>query len=245
MADKIFIRYYNRTHMMVTGSDQGIEYELNEAYKWRPPGYQYIPAFRNGHWDGWVKYYNFRTKLMYLGLLDRVLDWAKRRGYDVVIDDMPTVAQWTPEQFQSHIDSLGLPFPPRDYQFDSALKAINAGRQTIVSPTGSGKSLIIYLLSTFLNTKTLIVVPTVGLVKQMHSDFKSYGFQDEMHEIYSGKDKDAPTNIIITCEDGKEYNFSGNESIKTLNRGMIKAIEVTEIDEIDDRWLSKKSLKEG
>jgi len=198
MADKIFIRYYNRTHMMVTGSDQGIEYELNEAYKWRPPGYQYIPAFRNGHWDGWVKYYNFRTKLMYLGLLDRVLDWSKRRGYEVVIDDMPTVAQWTPEQFQSHIDSLNLPFPPRDYQFDSALKAINAGRQTIVSPTGSGKSLIIYLLSTFLNTKTLIVVPTVGLVKQMHSDFVSYGFQDEMHEIYSGKDKSFDNQFGVT-----------------------------------------------
>lgn len=54
----------------------------------------------------------------------------------------------------------------------------------------SGKSLIIYLLTRFYDTKTLIIVPTTSLVSQMASDFESYGYKDKIHKIYSGQEKD-------------------------------------------------------
>ena len=46
--------------------------------------------------------------------------------------------------------------------------------ELIVSPTGSGKSLMIYSIVRFLfesGQKTLIVVPTTSLVEQMYKDF--------------------------------------------------------------------------
>ena len=71
----------------------------------------------------------------------------------------------------------------------------------MLSPTGSGKSLIIYGL-TQLGTsgRVLIVVPTTSLVEQMYKDFADYGYdvENNCHRIYSGHDKDTDKRIVIT-----------------------------------------------
>ena len=60
----------------------------------------------------------------------------------------------------------------------------------MLSPTVSGKSLIIYTLVRYyhlMNLKTLILVPTTSLVEQMYSDFIDYGWKDEyIHRVYAG-----------------------------------------------------------
>ena len=104
------------------------------------------------------------------------------------------------------IHSIDLPFPIRDYQFDAVCKGLEKRRAILVSPTGSGKSLIIYVLVRYFlsqiaeeHQKVLIVVPTTSLVEQMTNDFKDYGYQTEnVHKIYSGKDKDTDCPIIIS-----------------------------------------------
>ena len=55
-----------------------------------------------------------------------------------------------------------------------------------MSPTASGKSLIIYLLSRFYDKKTVIIVPTTSLVEQMSKDFAEYGYKEPICKIYSG-----------------------------------------------------------
>lgn len=241
MADKLFIGYYNEVHMFVTGSNDGLEHELRDAFSFFIPGFRYMPAYKRGSWDGKIRLYNQQTKLVYVGLLQRIMQFAKDRGYVVEVDPkIPSSSNWTREQLQSAIESLELTLTPYDYQFQAVLDALNAERQTILIPTGGGKSLCIYLLARLLNVKTLIIAPTTSLLHQMQGDFKNYGYDEDCHLIYSGKDKDAPDTVIITCEDGKEYKFLGNEFIKTLNRGKVRAIKVTDKDEIDDRWLSEK-----
>ena len=103
----------------------------------------------------------------------------------------------------SFLDSLGLPFSIRDYQLDAIEKGLQRKRGILLSPTGSGKSLIIYaLLSWYLSKhkkKALVIVPTTSLVEQMKSDFISYGMPENLaHQIYSGKDKDTDYPIIIS-----------------------------------------------
>ena len=66
-------------------------------------------------------------------------------------------------------------------------------------PTGSGKSLIIYIIMRWFlensDKKCLIIVPTTSLVEQMYKDFIDYATNDKwfdeesMHKIYSGKEK--------------------------------------------------------
>ena len=66
----------------------------------------------------------------------------------------------------------------RDYQYTAIYEALRKRRKLIVSPTGSGKSLMIYSIVRFLfetKNKVLIVVPTTSLVEQLYKDFFSYG----------------------------------------------------------------------
>ena len=91
---------------------------------------------------------------------------------------------------------LKLPFEPRDYQLQAFAHGVRNSRAMLLSPTASGKSLIIYLLSRYYNKRTLIIVPTVSLVKQMIGDFQSYGYNDDIHGITAGVDKE--TNCMYT-----------------------------------------------
>ena len=74
--------------------------------------------------------------------------------------------------------------------------AVQYGRQLLLSPTASGKSLIIYLLTRYYNKKTIIIVPTTSLVEQMAKDFIDYGYGEDICKIYSGQPVfDAPITI--------------------------------------------------
>ncbi len=81
--------------------------------------------------------------------------------------------------------------------------------QYLISPTGSGKSLIIYILIRWFlensEQKCLIIVPTTSLVEQMYKDFIDYSKndkwfdEDSMHRIYSGKEKiDIDQRVVIS-----------------------------------------------
>jgi superfamily II DNA or RNA helicase len=85
-------------------------------------------------------------------------------------------------------------------------------RSLLISPTGSGKSLIIYMLLRWYldhhadDKLVLIVVPTTGLVEQMKKDFIDYSQLDdsfnaekEVHQIYSGKEKfQFKSRVVVT-----------------------------------------------
>ena len=199
MTNKIFIGFYNHTHMFVTSNNDGVEFELRDRFSFYVEGYRWMPAFKSGRWDGKIRLYNPVTKLVYVGLLGEIQQFAKDRGYDVDLDPKVfTRDKHTRSSVQASIDDLGLSLTPREYQFDTVVKALNEKRMTIVSPTGSGKSLIIYLLAKILNLKTLVIVPTKNLVHQMAGDFKDYGYTENVHLIYGGKDKDFDEQIGCT-----------------------------------------------
>jgi superfamily II DNA or RNA helicase len=102
------------------------------------------------------------------------------------------------------LETLNMPYKPRDYQYDAFTHGVENKRSILLSPTGSGKSFIIYLLMRWYlhnhGDKVLVIVPTTSLVEQLYSDFEDYGFDVEKncHRIYSGKDKETEKRIIIS-----------------------------------------------
>jgi superfamily II DNA or RNA helicase len=94
------------------------------------------------------------------------------------------------------------PIQFRDYQIDAIWHAIKSNRCLLLSPTASGKSLIIYTLIRYyhmMNLKTLILVPTTSLVEQMYSDFIDYGWEDKnLHRVYAGMDKGSKKPVVIS-----------------------------------------------
>ena len=96
----------------------------------------------------------------------------------------------------------------RDYQKAAFKHALEKSRCLLVSPTASGKSLIVYLLVRFNllrlkdkpNNKILIIVPTTSLVEQLFKDFKDYGWKPDkhVHRIYQGHEKETNKNVVIS-----------------------------------------------
>ena len=203
MNDVVKVEKVNDVHIKVT-SDPGLRHELMEYFSFRPPGYQFVPSFKNKIWDGYVRLYNPMKPYLYSGLLEYLTKFCTDRGYEISI----------PQELQPSLDidddyvlrlaeALKTPMTPRDYQVDYILNALRNSRSLSLSPTSSGKSFIIYLIQqhyfrTF-GHRTLIIVPTISLVHQMASDFVDYGCnENRIYKIQGGVDKATQHPIVIS-----------------------------------------------
>jgi len=210
--EKISVWKLNHATMLV-GCNSSISAELNEFFSFYVPGYKFMPAFRSRVWDGKIRLFNQRTNQLPVGLYYHLLKFCEQREYKLHQEPsdygIPESAnQVDPKEVMEYVQSLDLPWAIRDYQFDAVCTAIHRKRAILVSPTGSGKSLIIYtLIRWFLDNsdkKILVIVPTTSLVEQMYGDFKEYAqnstfdSENECHRIYSGKDKTSDSRVYIS-----------------------------------------------
>lgn len=182
--------------------EDSISYELNEYFTFNVPNAKFSPAFKNKVWDGKIRLFHLMKKTLYVGLFDKLREFAESRNYELVLEEELNDTEYSVVEAKSFIDKIRLPktFEVRDYQLEAFVHAIRKSRCLLLSPTGSGKSLIIYLLSQYYrHTKVLIIVPTVGLVHQMASDFISYGCNPkDIHAIYSGQEKITDSPFVIS-----------------------------------------------
>jgi superfamily II DNA or RNA helicase len=197
--DTYFIEKIDETYIKVT-ADPALLMELSDYFTFDVPGAKFTPAYRNKVWDGKIRLLNIITGLLYSGLIHYIEDFCKQRKYDVKYLSDFSSTEFSVKEANDFIKSLNLTIQPRDYQISAFVKAIRDNRKLLLSPTASGKSLIIYLLTRYYNTKTLIIVPTTSLVSQMSSDFLSYGYDDtdNIHKIYSGQEKYGSQQIFIS-----------------------------------------------
>lgn len=200
MYNKLFVSKIDEVYLHI-GCESSDVMELNEYFTFYVPGYKFMPAFRNKIWDGKIRLFNFQTRQIYCGLLPYIQKFAEERGYELEIEDnLITENEFSIKEAKDFIDTLNIPFEVRDYQLNSFVKCVRRNRALLVSPTASGKSLIIYLLARWFNSKTLIIVPTISLVAQLYKDFEDYGFNSNkyVHQIMAGSDKNTSCPIVIS-----------------------------------------------
>ena len=177
--------------------DDGLAKDLHDFFSFKVPGAKFMPSYKNKWWDGKVYLFSIKTHKIYIGLLPYVDEFCRERGFEFegVTDILGTKTR--EKVSQSWLADLKLPFEPRDYQIDALNETIQYGRQLLLSPTASGKSLIIYLLARYYDKKTIIIVPTTSLVEQMTKDFEEYGYDKDVCKIYSGQPV-FPADITIS-----------------------------------------------
>ena len=112
--------------------------------------------------------------------------------------DFDSSVPHTREEIQDWITRQNLKINPRHYQIDGLLHAINNPRSVIISPTGSGKSFLMYLMTLYYDVTTLIIVPTINLVEQMSKDFASYGWTQSIHRIKGGVNKETLMQVTVS-----------------------------------------------
>lgn len=211
MTADLEIYKLNETNLYIK-TNPGIEQEIQEAFSFKVPGYQYMPKYKQGVWDGSVNLYDRRRGHFYVGLLDSLLDFAKEKNYSVNLhftrqrNDEIKVEQIQKFSKKLNLHAHGEKIELEDHQINAIHYSIVNKRALILSPTSSGKSAIIYTLCRILGRKKiLIIVPTTALVEQMEGDFADYSAYDKnwdavdhVHKIYSGKEKDSNKPIIIS-----------------------------------------------
>ena len=205
-ADSVFIRI---------NAEKSVIKEMSQFFSFEVPNHKFMPAYRNRVWNGRINLLNAHKHLMYRGLIDYVIKFCKDRNYSV--DGFKEeenqlsrehLCKFMEEHVRPHV--RGEPVKVHDYQMDAIHHAIRKKRCLLLSPTGSGKSMIIYSLIRYYldilpsTSKILIIVPTTGLVQQMLSDFTDYAKGTKWradkfcHGIYAGRSKETAKRVVIS-----------------------------------------------
>jgi len=187
--------------------DEGKGWELRDAFSFRPPGFQFVPSYKQKLWDGYLRLFSPTTGLIYRGLSSQVIKWITEKGYTYEYTDEDLDNSFSIVEAQEFVDNLNPKHAPRDYQLDAFVHAMRSKRKIVLSPTGSGKSLLLYLVCMYLMKKGkrgLLIVPRSALVEQMFTDFQDYSSKNgkDMFKycwrVYSGKDKESEHPIMIS-----------------------------------------------
>jgi superfamily II DNA or RNA helicase len=199
----------NEVYLKLENVEASTSAELNDFFCFEVPGFKYMPTYKSGMWDGKIHLYNTMNGEIYMGLLPYIEEYLKNSGENYEIEDgIVNGRSLSKDVVQGFIRGLrptlnGNRIRVRDYQIDAITHAIATNRSLLISPTASGKSLIIYCLIRYYNMKglkTLILVPTTSLVEQMYKDFDDYGWSSETYcqKIYQGHDKKVTKDVVIS-----------------------------------------------
>ena len=199
-SNEVFLKIKTEPH---------IEYELRDHFKFEVPNAKFMPQYRGRNWNGEIHLFDMRSKQIYVGLLDKIINFCKQYGYTYKFEDNKYYGQ--PFEVNENISYEGVKdymhsicsHTPRQYQVEGVYDALRHNRKLLISPTASGKSLMIYALVRYYvdkDQKILLVVPTTSLVEQIYKDFQDYGWDAESycHRIYSGKEKTNEHPVTIT-----------------------------------------------
>lgn len=192
------------TCTLIVQADEGILRELHEFYTFEVPGYQFMPSFQSGLWDGKIRCFNMWKRELPSGLLVKTLGWAKKNNYSVFVDKVLLPNVISMEEFDELYDDLSLPsfFTKEEHQTQLIKRGLELKRALLLGPTGMGKSLIVYALCNICKRetgkKTLIVVPTKNLVSQFPVEFENYGCKENICKFSESKDNINTADIVVS-----------------------------------------------
>lgn len=194
--------------------DRSIAVEISERFVFDVPNAKHTPKYKSGIWDGKIRLFNIMTRLLPRGLRSDLIKFCNDRDYKI-IEPKEDKFKISPQALVEYTTSLSLvkndgsSIDVHDYQYSAIYKSLNSGRKTIISPTGSGKSMIAYLLcraqiDMIEDSKILVIVPTLQLVSQMKGDFSAYSkvngwsSDDNIHLIPIDKGKMTNKKIVVS-----------------------------------------------
>ena len=209
----ITLRKIDDVHLSFDGPKDELQM-LSSYFTFLVPGYQFMPSYRNKYWDGKLRLADLKKNEILAGLFADITKFSKDMDVNVQFEgskyDMPGREQPVEDSFLEGFlevlnpHSKGQPIQMRDYQIEAFKSAVRKQRCLLLSPTASGKSLIIYsLIRWWMQTherKILIVVPTIGLVSQMANDFSDYsnGKFTDVHQISAGVPKETNCRVVVS-----------------------------------------------
>lgn len=148
------------------------------------------------------------------GLLYLVEEYLQRTKLSVRKEDRRRRPEAITDAFELRLDLS--PYPE---QLEAPKACKREGRGIVVAPTGVGKSVIVALIINELRVKTLVVVPTLELKRQLSASLKAAfpkGYElIKVQNIDSVKPSDSKG---VDCVIIDEFHHSGAKTYRDLNR---------------------------
>jgi len=199
----------NEVYLSLSDLQPSESRELFEYFTFEVPGARFMPMYKNRIWDGKIRLFSPGTGEIYVGLLEYVKRYCDKRNISYILEKgVENGRDVSSEVVSGFVRSLkpkskGKSLKIRDYQIQAVQHAISRNRSLIVSPTASGKSLVIYSLVRYYQMageQILILVPTTSLVEQMYTDFQDYGWSPGTYcqRIYQGHDRKVNKDVVIS-----------------------------------------------
>ena len=147
-------------------------------------GYQHMPAFLDGRWDGKTSMFHKPTRSVPYGLLFDIIRYHKKKFPDYELEISSYVKGLFKGQLLNYKFDLNPDYCPWDYQADCIDGIIRNTKGIIRVATAGGKSLIIAytmkILKDFqISKRQVVIVPNTGLITQFVDDLIEYGIPEK------------------------------------------------------------------
>ena len=244
---ELVIEHYNQAYIKCKTDDLGLQQDLSDFFTFQVPGASFMPSVRAKRWDGKIRLYSKATGKIYQGLLPYIQHFCEKNAHTIILPPSLKHGQPVPrDDFSKFVDKiLTKSLKVRDYQLDAFAHAINHKRCILLSPTASGKSLIIYCIirmMTTLGKRSLLIVPTTSLVEQMYKDFEDYSWkaEDYVQRKYYGYEIDEKKPVVVStwqslatfdkkyfeqfdCVIGDEAHLYKSKELQKIMGGLVNA----------------------
>jgi len=202
MENVVNIKLIDNMKIKIDTEDEEYLSSMKEEFTRYVPGFQFIPIYKSGIWNGKVCMIDkFHNTMPYGLLFDLIRIHKKNFPRNKLIIEPKIKKLFSGTRFRVTQDLSLKPYP---YQKDCINSALKHRKGIIRSATSSGKSLIIsYIIKTLLEkeksgvTKALIVVPNIQLVEQFYKDMIEYNMDKDMLGRVYQKYKEWDKDIVI------------------------------------------------
>jgi superfamily II DNA or RNA helicase len=196
----IQIKKHNELTLKIVTDDRGYITSLADNFTDYVDGYQHMPKWKCGQWDGKVSVFNKSDRTLPYGLLFDLIKWHRKNYKDVTL----SVDQKVKDMFigiEPELD-FNLNIFPRPYQ-EECIEACLKHRSGIIRvATAGGKSgIIAYIIKSLMDNNevvnSMIVVPTQSLCIQFKNDLIDYGIKPDLIGVVYSKVKETDRQITI------------------------------------------------
>ena len=140
----VTIEKFNEAYLRIK-CDPAVARELSEFFTFEVPGAKFMPSVRRRIWDGKIRLFGVGNGKIYSGLLPYVEEFLQEQGHIYTVSEEYSKRILDKSTTTKFVQSLSK-IKARDYQIDAVHNILEHDRGLILSPTGSGKSFIIYAL---------------------------------------------------------------------------------------------------
>lgn len=163
-------------------------------------GWYFNPLVKKKLWDGNIKFIDKFNRIP-VGLIQKVYSVTSKYNIPFEIDNIDDMYwEFDEDDFDAWAEEFcsKMEKKPRDYQIDAVKKIIKHQRSISEIATSAGKTMIIFLVFSYLKTRGLIdrllvVVPNTNLIVQTIEDFEEYSNEKSLikfkTQMVSGESK--------------------------------------------------------